>query len=58
MTRWTVSFEATATVNVDADTEDQALESAEKTLRAVSFDGLRFCDISHCCVDISIRKDQ
>jgi hypothetical protein len=55
--RWTVSFEATATVNVEAETEDQALESAERTLRAVSFDGLRFNEISHCCVDISVRKD-
>lgn len=55
--RWTVSFEATATVSVEAETEDQALESAEKTLRAVSFDGLRFSEVSHCCVDISVCKD-
>ncbi len=57
MPRWTVSFEASAVVSVEAQTPDQARQAAERTLKAIGIDSL-ISEVTHCSVDISVMKDE
>lgn len=55
--RWTVCFTASAKVNVEAQSEEEARAAAEKTLRAIGIRRLRFDEVAHCSVDISVTQD-
>lgn len=58
MPRWTVSFETHATVNVEAETENEAREAARKTLKAMSLERLRVSEVCHCSVNVSASRDE
>lgn len=58
MPRWTVTFETNTTVNVEAETENEARDAAQKTLKAISLDRIRTSEISHCSVNISVQRDE
>lgn len=58
MARWTVSFAAAASVNVEAQTPDQAKSAAIKTLKAINFNGLDISKIMDCSVNIYVAKDE
>lgn len=55
--RWTVCFTASAKVNVEAQTEEQARAAAEKTLKAIGVQRLRFDEVAHCSVDVSVTQE-
>ncbi len=50
MPRWTVGFDATITVSVEANAADQAVKAAERTLNSLGIDKLRLNEVTQCSV--------
>lgn len=60
MTRWLVSFDATISVSVEAETEEKAVAAAERTLNALGIDNLCLSEDANCSVGrvITIKDEQ
>ena len=50
MPRWTVGFDATITVSVEANAADQAVKAATRTLNSLGIDNLRLFEVTKCSV--------
>ncbi|MHB1459537.1 MAG: hypothetical protein ACYC0V_21710 [Armatimonadota bacterium] len=50
MPRWTVGFDATITVSVEANDGAMAVKVAERTLNSLGIDDLRLSEVTQCSI--------